>query len=56
MDLAHAIDLLSWYARLDNHNCADVALYARAQINALRSTMADRELETEALQEARVPC
>lgn len=37
MDIAHAIDLLSWYARLDNHNCADVALYARAQINALRS-------------------
>jgi hypothetical protein len=37
MDIAHAIDLLSWYARLDNHNCPDVALYARAQINALRS-------------------
>lgn len=39
MDIADAIKLLAWYAKLDNHDSPEVALYARAQINALRSTV-----------------
>lgn len=37
MDVEAVVELLAWFARLDNHNCAEVALHARAQIHALRA-------------------
>lgn len=43
MDIADAIKLLAWYAKLDNHDSPEVALYARAQIKALRSTVSQND-------------